>query len=97
MNVLIVDDCTETRRELSGLFFKAGMSIVGEAKSGIEAIELGHHVLLTAHTGSGKTLSAEHAIQRFCRAGQKVVYTAPIKSLSNQNLTNWFCTQTEIE
>ena len=32
-------------------------------KYAIEAIVEGHHVLTTAHTGSGKTLSAEFAIQ----------------------------------
>lgn len=53
-------------------------------KFGIHGIEEGHHVLVTAHTGSGKTLSAEYAIQKYCRQGKKVVYTAPIKSLSNQ-------------
>ena len=32
-------------------------------KYGIEAIVRGHHVLITAHTGSGKTLPAEFAIE----------------------------------
>ena len=53
-------------------------------KYAIQAIEEGKHILITAHTGSGKTLSAEYAIQKFCRGGKKVIYTSPIKSLSNQ-------------
>ena len=53
-------------------------------KFAIQAIEEDCHVLITAHTGSGKTLAAEHAIQKFCRQGKKVIYTSPIKSLSNQ-------------
>ena len=51
----------------------------------ITAIRQGHHPLVTAHTGSGKTLPAEYAIEYFIREkGKKVIYTAPIKSLSNQ-------------
>ena len=42
------------------------------------------HVLVTAHTGSGKTLPAEFAIQHYINAGKKVIYTSPIKALSNQ-------------
>ena len=53
-------------------------------KYAIEAIVEGHHVLVTAHTGSGKTLPAEFAINHFIKAGKKVIYTSPIKALSNQ-------------
>jgi superfamily II RNA helicase len=53
-------------------------------KYAIEAILEGHHVLVTAHTGSGKTLPAEFAIQHFVKMGKKVIYTSPIKALSNQ-------------
>jgi superfamily II RNA helicase len=53
-------------------------------KYAIEAIVEGHHVLVTAHTGSGKTLPAEFAIQNFTKLGKKVIYTSPIKALSNQ-------------
>jgi len=53
-------------------------------KYAIEAIFQGDHVLVTAHTGSGKTLPAEFAIQHFTEQGKKVIYTSPIKALSNQ-------------
>ena len=53
-------------------------------KYAIEAILKEQHVLITAHTGSGKTLPAEFAIQHFHSLGKKVVYTSPIKALSNQ-------------
>ena len=53
-------------------------------KYAIEAIVEKQHVLVTAHTGSGKTLPAEFAIQYFAKQGKKVVYTSPIKALSNQ-------------
>ncbi len=50
----------------------------------IDAIQEGYHVLITAHTGSGKTLPAEKAIEYFTGKGKTVIYTAPIKALSNQ-------------
>ena len=56
-------------------------------KHAIEAIVEGHHVLITAHTGSGKTLPAEFAIQHFTQSDaprKRVIYTSPIKALSNQ-------------
>ena len=55
-------------------------------KWAIFAISNGHHSLITAHTGSGKTLPAEFAIQFFKEQGKKVIYTAPIKALCNQKL-----------
>lgn len=53
-------------------------------KQAIMAIVEGNHVLVTAHTGSGKTLPAEFAIEHFVKMGKKVIYTSPIKALSNQ-------------
>jgi len=53
-------------------------------KYAIEAVIKGHHVLVTAHTGSGKTLPAEFAIQHLTNQGKRVIYTSPIKALSNQ-------------
>ena len=53
-------------------------------KFAIESIVEGNHILITAHTGSGKTLPAEFAIEYFVSKGKKVIYTSPIKALSNQ-------------
>ena len=53
-------------------------------KHAIKGIVEGNHVLITAHTGSGKTLPAEFAIRHLVSAGKKVIYTSPIKALSNQ-------------
>ena len=58
-------------------------------KHAINAIENGKHVLITAHTGSGKTLPAAYAIQKFCKLGKKVIYTSPIKALSNQKFNEF--------
>lgn len=54
-------------------------------KYAIDAILTGNHTLVTAHTGSGKTLPAEFAIDYFVTTHRKkVIYTSPIKALSNQ-------------
>jgi superfamily II RNA helicase len=57
----------------------------------IAAISRDENVLVTAKTGSGKTLVGEYQIAHSLRAGRRVFYTTPIKSLSNQkfhDLTN---------
>ncbi|HEX9476640.1 MAG TPA: DEAD/DEAH box helicase, partial [Candidatus Dormibacteraeota bacterium] len=41
-------------------------------------------VLVSAPTSSGKTVVAEYAIFRALRDGTKVIYTTPLKALSNQ-------------
>lgn len=44
----------------------------------------GRSVLVTAPTGTGKTLVAEYAIWRARQRNQRVIYTTPLKALSNQ-------------
>lgn len=41
-------------------------------------------VLVAAHTSAGKTAVAEYAVAKSLKQGQRVVYTSPIKALSNQ-------------
>ena len=53
-------------------------------KFAVEAIVEGHHVLITAPTGSGKTMPADFALDYFARRGKKTIYCSPIKSLSNE-------------
>ena len=55
-------------------------------KLGITAIDRGHSVLVAAPTGSGKTLVAEHAVDRALALGRRAFYTTPLKALSNQKL-----------
>jgi len=56
-------------------------------KWAIKGIVENQHVLITAHTGSGKTLPAEFAIQHYVEKGKKIIYTTPIKALSNTKLS----------
>ena len=53
-------------------------------KHAILDIHAGDHVFVTAKTGSGKTFVGEYMISRALAKGQRVFYTTPIKSLSNQ-------------
>ncbi len=50
----------------------------------IEALDAGRSVLVSAPTGSGKTVVGVHAVARALVAGRRAVYTTPIKALSNQ-------------
>ena len=50
----------------------------------IAAIDRDESVLVSAPTGSGKTVVAEHAMARALEIGRRAFYTTPIKALSNQ-------------
>lgn len=50
----------------------------------IRAIGQNASVLVSAPTGSGKTLIADYIIDKDIKEGKRVIYTAPIKALSNQ-------------
>ena len=58
-------------------------------KWAIEGIIEGQHVLVTAPTGSGKSLPAEFSLDFFVSQGKKVIYCSPIKSLSNQKFDDF--------
>ena len=58
-------------------------------KWAFKAIADGNHALITAPTGSGKTLPAEFMIHLFSKRDsirKKIIYASPIKALSNQKL-----------
>ncbi|KAH3900580.1 probable ATP-dependent RNA helicase DOB1 [Saccharomycodes ludwigii] len=50
----------------------------------ISCIDRNESVLVSAHTSAGKTVVAEYAIAQSLRDKQRVIYTSPIKALSNQ-------------
>ncbi|KAM3571966.1 hypothetical protein VYU27_006030, partial [Nannochloropsis oceanica] len=53
-------------------------------QAAIGFIEKGESVLVAAHTSAGKTVTAEYAIAMSLQKKQRVIYTSPIKALSNQ-------------
>lgn len=53
-------------------------------QTSIDSIERNESVLVSAHTSAGKTVVAEYAIAQCLKKKQRVIYTSPIKALSNQ-------------
>jgi superfamily II RNA helicase len=74
---------------LNQVFKKWTFELSDFQKHAIDGIYNEKHVLITAHTASGKTLPAEFAIEHFIKNGKKVIYTAPIKALSNQKFRDF--------
>lgn len=74
----------ESETGISQYFAEFAFPLSDFQKHAIKAIVEGHHVLVCAPTGSGKTLPAEFAIRHFINQGKRVIYTSPIKALSNQ-------------
>lgn len=59
-------------------------------KEACEIIDRGESVVVCAPTGAGKTVIAEHAINRALEQGCRIFYTTPLKALSNQKFYD-FC------
>ena len=55
----------------------------------IRRVLAGESVIVSAPTGAGKTLIAEFAIYRALAAQRRVVYTTPLKALSNQKFADF--------
>jgi len=61
-----------------------GLTLDKFQEDSIKAIENNNSVVVSAPTGSGKTLIADYIINKYIKKGVRVIYTAPIKALSNQ-------------
>jgi len=61
-----------------------GLTLDKFQEDAISAIDKNNSVVVSAPTGSGKTLIADYLIDKYLEKGIKVIYTAPIKALSNQ-------------
>lgn len=55
----------------------------------IDYINSGYSVIVSAPTGAGKTVIAEHVITDCLAKDKGVIYTAPIKALSNQKFRDF--------
>ncbi len=55
----------------------------------IEALANGESVLVCAPTGTGKTLVADWMVEKALSEGREVIFTAPIKALSNQKFRDY--------
>jgi len=86
MVIIAPKDYPETKEtnEMKKEFDRFPFPLSPFQKHSIDALVNGKSILVTAHTGSGKTVPAEFAIQYFQERGKKVIYCSPIKALSNQ-------------
>jgi len=55
----------------------------------IRHLQEGRSVLVSAPTGTGKTIVADHLVEEALGRGGQVIYTAPVKALSNQKYRDW--------
>ena len=55
----------------------------------VHAVNNGDSLIVSAPTGCGKTLIAEYAVEVSLKLNQRVIYTAPIKALSNQKFRDF--------
>ncbi len=67
-----------------------GLQLDPFQEEAIHAIDRNRSVLVTAPTGAGKTVLAEYAIEKCMEMGRRVIYTAPIKALSNQKYRDFY-------
>ncbi|GIW71023.1 MAG: hypothetical protein KatS3mg102_0565 [Planctomycetota bacterium] len=58
-------------------------------REALEAVRAGESAIVAAPTGCGKTLIAEYAIEQALERGERIIYTAPIKALSNQKFRDF--------
>ena len=67
-----------------------GLQLDRFQEEAISAINQDTSVIVTAPTGAGKTVIAEYAVEKCLEKNQRVIYTAPIKALSNQKYRDFF-------
>lgn len=74
----------ETWEDLSAFAARYPFPIDAFQLEAMQHLAHGRSVSATAPTGTGKTLVAEYAIWRAQQNNQRVIYTTPLKALSNQ-------------
>jgi ATP-dependent RNA helicase HelY len=77
-----VDSRTEAAIDQFGVFYPFPLDAF--QRDAIRTLLHGDSVMVAAPTGSGKTIVAEFGIYQALRGTGRVLYTAPIKALSNQ-------------
>ncbi len=67
-----------------------GLQLDRFQEEAIAAINQDTSVIVTAPTGAGKTVIAEYAVEKCLAENHRVIYTAPIKALSNQKYRDFY-------
>ena len=58
-------------------------------KEAVDSYNSGNTTIVSAPTGTGKTLIAEYAIDKTLKEGKKLIYLSPLKALSNEKYTDF--------
>jgi superfamily II RNA helicase len=66
-----------------------GLTLDKFQEESVKAIDKNKSIIVSAPTGCGKTVIAEYAVDKAMSEGKKVVYTSPIKALSNQKFRDF--------
>jgi superfamily II RNA helicase len=66
-----------------------GVTLDPFQEQAIRVVDSAESLIVAAPTGAGKTLIAEYAIEKCMAEGARVLYTAPIKALSNQKFRDF--------
>ena len=66
-----------------------GLTLDKFQEDAIKSIDNHHSVVVSAATGTGKTLVADYVIAKYLKSGKRIIYTAPIKALSNQKFKDF--------
>ena len=67
-----------------------GLQLDRFQEEAIAAINRDTSVIVTAPTGAGKTVIAEYAVEKCLEENHRIIYTAPIKALSNQKYRDFY-------
>ena len=82
------DQLLRTLDDLQGTLVEQMRAAAGrmtnEQMDALRALDSDRSVVVSAPTGSGKTVIGELAVYMAMALGQRVVYTTPLKALSNQ-------------
>tara|TARA_B100000902_G_scaffold166996_1_gene161782 strand:+ start:3140 stop:5311 length:2172 start_codon:yes stop_codon:yes gene_type:complete len=84
MSVQIKKETYPANSKYQSVFDNYPFELSDFQKWAIEAIHESKNVMITAFTGSGKTLPAEEAIKYYHSLGKKSIYCSPVKALTNE-------------
>ncbi len=79
-----LDELDAIRDRRLAFYARQGFELDAFQQRALDSLDDGASLLVSAPTGSGKTLVADYGVQRALDLGTKAFYTTPLKALSNQ-------------
>ena len=89
VSVATHEDMSNFSTMVPKLALKVPFELDNFQKQAVVHLERGESVFIGAHTSAGKTIVAEYAIALALQHRTRVVYTSPIKALSNQKFRDF--------